>query len=128
MSQPLNGCVRSHASTGQNVPRRLSLSHPLCWLEESSFVLPRQIGRMANDCEEAAEFGVLDSERVLSVVADTLAIVSTYAAERTEGLTASEAGRVSAAIDLAAMALELLSVASYGAEQARKRREVDHEE
>lgn len=128
MSKPLNGCVRSHASTGQNVPRRHSLSHHLSWLKESSFVLPRQIGRMASDCDEAAEFGVLESESVLSVVADTLAIVSTYAAERTEGLTASEAGRVSAAIDLAAMALELFTAANYGAEQARKRREVEHEE
>ena len=128
MSKPLNGCVRSHASTGQNVPRRHSLSHHLSWLKERSFVLPRQIGRMASDCDEAAEFGVLESESVLSVVADTLAIVSTYAAERTEGLTASEAGRVSAAIDLAAMALELFTAANYGAEQARKRREVEHEE
>ena len=128
MSNPLNGCVRSHASTGQNVPRRLSLFHHLSWLKESSFVLPRQIGRMASDCDEAAEFGVLESESVLSVVADTLAIVWTYAAERTEGLTASEAGRVSAAIDLAAMALELFTAANYGAEQARKRREVEHEE
>ena len=128
MSNPLNGCVRSHASTGQNVPRRLSLFHHLSWLKESSFVLPRQIGRMASDCDQAAEFGVLESESVLSVVADTLAIVSTYAAERTEGLTASEAGRVSAAIDLAAMALELFTAANYGAEQARKRREVEHEE
>ena len=128
MSKPLNGCVRSHASTGQNVPRRLSLSHHLSWLKESSFVLPRQIGRMASDCDEAAEFGVLESESVLSVVADTLAIVSTYAAERTEGLTASEAGRVSAAIDLAAMALELFTAANYGAERARKREEAGHEE
>lgn len=128
MSKPLNGCVRSHASTGQNVPRRISLSHPLSWLEESTFVLPRQIGRMAGDCEEAAEFGALESEQVLSVVSDTLAIVSTYADERPDGMTASEAGRVSAAIDLVAMTLELFTVANYGAEQARKRREVDHEE
>lgn len=128
MSKPLNGCVRSHASSGQNVPRRLSLPHPLSSLEESFYPLPRQIGCLANDSEKAAEFGVLESESVLSVVADTLAIVSTYAAERTEGLTASEAGRVSAAIDLAAMALELLTAANYGAERARKREEVGHEE
>lgn len=128
MSKPLNGCVRSHASTGQNVPRRHSLPHPLSSLEESFYPLPRQIGRLANDSDKAAKFGAFESECVLGVVSDTLAIVSTYAAERTEGLTASEAGRVSAAIDLAAMALELFTAANYGAEQARKRREVEHEE
>lgn len=128
MSKPLNGCVRSHASSGQNVPRRLSLPHPLSSLEENFYPLPRQIGCLANDSEKAAEFGALESEQILSVVSDTLAIVSTYAAERPDGMTASEAGRVSAAIDLVAMTLELFTVANYGAEQARKRREVDHEE
>ena len=128
MSKPLNGCVRSHASTGQNVPRRLSLPHPLSSLEESFYPLPRQIGRLANDSDKAAEFGAFESECVLGVVSDTLEIVSSYAAERSEGLTASEAARVSAAIDLAAMALELLTVANYGAERARKREEAGHEE
>ena len=128
MSKPLNGCVRSHASTGLNVPRRLSLPHPLSSLEESFYTLPRQIGRLANDSDKAAEFGAFESECVLGVVSDTLEIVSSYAAERSDGLTASEAARVSAAIDLAAMALELLTVANYGAERARKREEASHEE
>lgn len=129
MSKPLNGCVRSHASTGQNVPRRNPLSRHLSSLEESTAPLTRQLGRIASDSDKAAEFGAFESNSVLCAVSNTLEMVADYVILREDGLTSREASRVVASIDLATMMLELLEAANDGAEEARKRRgEVGHEE
>lgn len=128
MSKPLNGCVRSHASTGQNEKRRPSLSRHLSLLEESASPLPRQIGRLASDSNAASEFGSLESNSVLSAVTFSLEMVSDYVAIHADGMTSREAERVVSSLDLAGMMLELLAAANDGAEEARMRREVNHEE